>query len=63
MSQIKLENDLKEMRERIMEMNGQLNRMLDRYELLAGTGPKKEVQIMNPHKFLAKQIELNNVII
>lgn len=40
-------------------MNKQLNKMLDRYELLAGTMPRKEVQIQNPYKFLSKQIEIN----
>lgn len=63
MSQIKLENDLKEMRERIIDMNGQLNKMLDRYELLTGTNQKKGVQIANPHKFLSKQIEINEKLI
>jgi hypothetical protein len=47
------------MRERIIEMNKKLNKMLDRYELLAGTIPRKEVQIQNPYKFLSKQIEIN----
>ena len=63
MSQIKLENDLKEMRERIIDMNSQLNKMLDRYELLAGTTQKKDVEIVNPHKFLSKQIEINQKLI
>lgn len=51
------------MRERIIDMNGQLNKMLDRYELLAGTNQKKDVQIANPHKFLSKQIEINEKLI
>jgi len=32
----------------MIEMNAKLNKMLDRYELLAGTTPRKEVQIQNP---------------
>ena len=51
------------MRERIITMNTKLNKMLDRYELLAGTSPKKDIHISNPHKFILKQIELNNKII
>ena len=54
MSQIKIEYELKEMREKIIELNAKLNKMLDRYELLAGTTPQKEVQIQNPYKFLSK---------
>lgn len=56
MSQIKLENDLKEMRERIIQMNVTLNKMLDKYELMAVRQQKQDVQISNPYKFLGKQI-------
>jgi hypothetical protein len=63
MSVIKLESELKEMRERIIEMNTTLNRMLDKYELLANKTTKKDIIIANPHKFFSKQIDLNNRII
>jgi len=58
-----LETELKEMREKIIEMNAKLNKMLDRYELLAGTGSPKETPILNPYQFLSKQIEINNKLI
>lgn len=44
------------MREKIMEMNEKLNRMLDKYELMGMKHVKKEAQINNPHKFLSKEI-------
>lgn len=51
------------MREKIMEMNEKLNRMLDKYELMGMKYVKKEAQINNPHKFLSKEIEINNKIL
>ena len=51
------------MRERIIEMNGKLNKMLDKYELLSGASKKPAIRTANPHKYLPKEIELNNRII
>ena len=62
MSVIKLETELREMRERIIEMNTQLNKKLDKYELLSGQ-TRKEPVVMNPYKFTSKSIELNKRII
>ena len=63
MSVIKLEGELRDMRERIIEMNNALNKMLDKYELQAGKNTKKDPIITNPHNFFSKQIDLNNRII
>ena len=63
MNVIKLESELKEMRERIIQMNMTLNKMLDKYELLGSKNTKKEPIITNPHKFYSQQIELNSRII
>ncbi len=46
-----------------MQMNVKLNKMLDKYQLLAGTTKRKDVQIANPYIFLSKQIEINHKII
>lgn len=54
MSNGQIEGELKSMREKIMEMNEKLNRMLDKYELMGLKHVKKEAQINNPHKFLSK---------
>lgn len=43
------------MRERIQQMNERLNRMLDRYELMARP-IQKETVISNPHLLLTKEI-------
>ena len=61
MSIIKLEAELREMRERVIEMNTSLNKKLDRYEILSSQ--QKQEIAANPHKFLKKSIELNKKII
>ena len=60
MSIIKLEAELREMRERVIEMNTSLNKKLDRYEILSSQ--QKQEIATNPHKFLNKSIELNKKI-
>ena len=53
MSCADMETEIKMMRSQIMSMNDKLNRMLDKYELLAQP-IRKEVHISNPHLFLTK---------
>lgn len=50
------------MRERIQQMNERLNRMLDRYELIARP-IQRDAVINNPHLLLTKEIEINNRIL
>lgn len=50
------------MRERIQQMNEKLNRMLDRYELMARP-IQREAVINNPHLLLTREIDLNSRIL
>jgi hypothetical protein len=50
------------MREEMLAMDGRLNRLLDRYELMAQP-MQKEVVIGNPHLFLTREVEINSRIL